>query len=127
MFRKGTILFSHLAARLEGTLALAAGEALLVVRLAQRGHHLPLHVQIAGCAFRAVQSLIVGGAVVGAVLAEESALGQRLLAFGALEAGLVEIPVRHPEHLARALLLAAFAVDFRFSCNGEEREERKAN
>lgn len=107
---------THLAARLEGTLALAAGEALLVVGLAQRGHHLALDVLAARGAFGAVQLLVVGGAVVVALLAEEAALGQRLVALGALEAGLVEVPVSHPQHLARALLLAPLAVYLRLSC-----------
>lgn len=106
---------AHLAARLEGTLALAAREALLVVGLAERGHHLSLHVLLAGGAFGAVELLVVGGAVISAVLAEEAAGRQGLLAFGALEAGLVEIPVSHPQHFARTLFLASLAVDFRFA------------
>lgn len=66
----------HLAARLEGLLALGAREALLVIRLAHRTDHFALHILRTGGAFRAIQTLVVRYAVVGAILCEESAGGQ---------------------------------------------------
>lgn len=66
----------HLAARLEGLLALGAREALLVIRLAHRADHFALHILRTGGAFRAIQTLIVRYAVVGAILCEESTGGQ---------------------------------------------------
>jgi len=118
---------AHLTARLEGLLALGAGEALLVIGLAHGADHLALHILLAICALGAVQPLIVRYAIVGVVLCEESAGGQGLLALAALEAGLVEVVVRHAEHLAGALLRAFRTVDFLFTClrgKGDENEGR---
>lgn len=103
---------THLAARLKGLLALGAGEALLVIRLAHGADHLALHVLLAVGALGAVEALVVRYAVVGTVLCEEAARGQGLLALAALEAGLVEVVVRHAEHLAGALFRAFRTVDF---------------
>lgn len=100
----------HPLAGREGLPAAAAREALLVVRVAERRHHLALHVLVADGAFGAELALVVGRAVVGAVLAEEPALRQRVAAHFALEAGDVEVLVLHAQHLPGAFLLAALAV-----------------
>lgn len=105
----------HLAARLEGLLALGAREALLVIRFSHRTDHFTLDILRAGGALGAIQTLIVRYAVIGAILCEESSGGQRFLALAALEARLVEMIVSHAQHLARTLFRAFRTVDFLFT------------
>lgn len=88
------------------SLAAGACEALLMVGVAERGHHLALHVLVAGGAARAERALVVLRAVVVAVLAEEAAARQRRGARAAREARRVEVLVRHAQHLATALAAA---------------------
>lgn len=89
----------------------------MVVRVAHRLHHLALDVQLACGALGPVALLVVGRAVVLAVLAEEAAGRQRLVARGALEARLVEVFVGDAQHLARAFLRALGTVYLRFACD----------
>lgn len=109
---------AYLAARFERLFAFAAGEALLMICVAHRGHDLPLNVLAASGTLRPVQLLVVECAVVGAILREEATGGQRLVALGALEAGLVEVAIGNAQHLARALFLTLAALDFAFPCKG---------
>lgn len=97
-------------ARRERLAASAAGEALLVVGVAEGGNHLPLHVLVADGALGAKLALVVRRAVVRAVLAEEATLGQRVATYFALEAGDVEVLVLHAQNLPGTFLLAALAV-----------------
>lgn len=90
--------------------ATSASEASAVVGLSEGGDNLALDKPLAGGAFGSEQLLVVFGTVIAAVLAEESSLRQRVVAHAALEAACVEVFVLHPQHLARALLLAAFAL-----------------
>jgi hypothetical protein len=83
-----------------------------MVCVAHRRHDLALHILLAHSALGAELLLIVGHAVVDVVLCEEAAGRQRLAAFDALKARLVEVFVRHPQHLAATLFLAFRAVDF---------------
>lgn len=92
--------------------AAGASEAGAVVRLAERGHHFALDEAAAMGALGAEAVLVVPRAEVGAVLAEEAALGERRVAHGAFEARDVEVLVLHAEHLAGALLFARLAVCF---------------
>lgn len=80
--------------------ALGAREALLMVSVAHRAHHLSLHVQIAHGAFGAVQLLVVDSAVVVAILGEKATGCQGLAALDALEARLVEVFISDTQHLA---------------------------
>lgn len=88
----------------------------MVVCIAHRLHHLALHVLLARHALGAVQLLVVGRAIVGAILGEVATRGQRFVARGALEARLVEVFVVDAQHLAGALFRALGAVDFGFAC-----------
>lgn len=82
---------------------------------------LSLDVVLANGTFGSERLLVVSDAVVVVVLGEEAADRQRLAALYALKAALVEVFVGHPQHLARALLLAFGAVDFRFTCRRDVR------
>lgn len=105
-------------ARREGLPAASAGEALLVVRVAEGSHHLALHVLAAHGALGAELPLVVRRAVVGAILAEEAALGQRVAAHFTLEASDVEVLVLHAQHLSGAFFLTALAVRLPFGGGG---------
>ena len=88
------------------SLAACAGEALLVVSVAERGDDFALDVLVAGGAARAERALVVLRAVVVAVLAEEAAAREGRGARAAREARRVEVLVRHAQHLAAALAAA---------------------
>lgn len=68
-------LASHLTAGLERTLALATGEALLMICVAHGGDDLALHILAARGALGPIQLLVVLCTVVGAILREEAATG----------------------------------------------------
>lgn len=81
-----------------------------MVGFSEGGDNLPLNKPLAGRAFGSEQLLVVLGTVIATVLAEESSLRQRFVADATLEAACVEVFVLHPQHLARTLLFAAFAL-----------------
>ena len=81
-----------------------------MVRLPQSGDHFPLDEQSAMRTLGAETVLVISCAVVVAVFAEESALGQRILADAAFKALDVEVLVLDAQNLARALLLATLTL-----------------
>ena len=83
-----------------------------MVRLPQSGDHFPLDEQSAMRAFGAETVLVISGAVVVAVFAEEPALSQRILAYTAFEAADVEVLVLDAQHLSGAFLLAILTLRF---------------
>jgi len=81
-----------------------------VVSFSEGGDNFALNKPLAGRALGSEQLLVVFGTVIAAVFAEKSSLCQRVVAHTAFEAACVEVFVLHPQHLARTLLLAAFAL-----------------
>lgn len=71
-----------------------------MIRVAHCLHHFAFDVLLAGRAFCAEALLIVNGAIVRAVLGEETAGGQRFLTCRALEARFVEVFVGDAQHFA---------------------------
>lgn len=108
-------LCSYLAARFERLLAFTAGETLLMICIAHRGHHLTLHVLVACGTLRTEVLLVVERTVVEAILREEPTGRQGFVTLRALEAGLMEVAIRYAQYLARTLLLALAALDFTLS------------
>lgn len=95
-----------------------ARETFLVVRFAQRRHHLALDVVVARGTLGAEVLLIVGSAVVGAVFGEEAAVGEGAAAYFTLETLRVEVFVLDAEHFAAAFLLARGAQRFSWKKGG---------
>ncbi len=81
-----------------------------MVRLPQSGDHFPLDEESAMGALGAETVLVISRAVVVAVFAEETALGQRILADAAFEAADVEVLVLDAQHLSGAFLLATLTL-----------------
>ena len=91
-----------------------------MVSFAKSGDHFPFDETAAVCALGTESVLVVASAIVIAILAKESSLGQRIGTHSALEALDMKVLVLHSKHLARALLLASLTL--RLTCN-----KRKGN